>query len=212
MGHRGRVDTAECVRRVVAVVALTGTAAGVARDLAGGLAAALTRPPGHGPVELLVIPGTEAPRPVRGVSPRAGGLSAVLDKERDAELVVSGLPPRDLPRLRVLCPETVAVLVIPPSLPAAQAAGRLLDQSALWARRTILVPQLPTPAMARAVLHITAGSAAAAVPLSGSGRSPRSGRTAGRLARIVRTLPEPTWPVRPAPSPTLDEELLSCTA
>jgi len=213
MLRRGRPDIGHVTGRVVPVVALTGTAAPVARALAAGIAAALARLPGAA-AELLVIPGTSAP-PARGIPVRVGGLSTVPGREAGARLVVCGLPPRDLPRLRVCCPDCVAVLVVPPSLPAAQAALRLLDQSASWTRRTVLVPQLPAPAMARAVLHVGAGAAAGCVPLVGRARPQRLRRIAADLARIVLTLPAPAWPGQhPTPTPirTLEEEPFPCTA
>ena len=143
---------------------------------------------------------------------RTGGLAALPDRDGDVLLVVSGLPPRDLPRLRVTYPDTVAVLVLPPSLAAAQAALRLVDQSAAWARRTVLVPLTPpgAPAMARAVLHVAGGAAGATVPLPLDGRRHRLRRGVRPLVAAVLDPPAPTWPGWPTPA--LEGEHVPCSA
>jgi hypothetical protein len=193
--------------RLVPVVALTETGADAAVRLAAELASALARTR-RAPVDLLAVPGTATPPPPRGVRLKVGGLSAVLDRRGDTSLVVAGLPPRDLPRLRVICPDTVAALLVPPSLPAAHAAVRLLDQSPAWGRRTVLVPLRQPPAMARAVLHVAAAAAAGVVPLPGIRRG-QLRRAAGLLA-AVSDLPAPAWPGQRTPA--LEEEHLPCIA
>ncbi len=197
--------------RVVPVVALTQPAAHPAAVLAAELAAALARHLG-GEVGLLVIPGAQPPPPTHRVRVRIGGLAALPDRDGDVPLVVSGLPPRDLPRLRVTYPDTVAVLVLPPSLAAAQTALRLVDQSAAWARRTVLVPLTPpgAPAMARAVLHVAGGAAGATVPLPLGGRRHRLRRGLGPLVSAVLDPPPPIWPQ--LSTPALVEEHVPCSA
>jgi hypothetical protein len=197
--------------RVIPVVALTEPAADPAAVIAAELAAALARHRG-GAVELLVIPGAPTPPPPHRVRVWTGGLAALPDRDDDISLVVFGLPPRDLPRLRVTYPDTVAVLVVPPSLAAAQAALRLVDQSAAWARRTVLVPLTPpgAPAMARAVLHVAGGAAGATVPLPLGGRRHRLRRGVGPLVSAVLDPPPPTWPE--LSTPALEEEHVPCSA
>jgi len=201
--------------RVIAVVALTEPAADAPAVVAVELADALARHRG-GDVELLVIPGAPPPPPPPPPAQRVrvwtGGLATLPDRDGDIPLVVSGLPPRDLPRLRVTYPDTVAVLVVPPSLAAAQAALRLVDQSAAWARRTVLVPLTPpgAPAMARAVLHVAGGAAGATVPLPLGGRRHRLRRGVGPLVSAVLNPPTPTWPE--LSTPALEEEHVPCSA
>jgi len=122
-------------------------------------------------------------------------------------VVVDGLPAGALALAATCWPHAVPVLLAAFTPAGVQAAGGLLESVGPGvARRTVLAAVAPSPAgppaLAYALLHVTAGLAAAAVALPHPelARGRRLARSAAGLADAVRAVPMPGWPVSTRPA------------
>lgn len=122
-------------------------------------------------------------------------------------VVVDGLPAGALALAATCWPQAVPVLLAAFTPAGVQAAAGLLESVGPGiARRIVLAAVAPSsappPALANALLHVTAGLAAAAVALPHPelARGRRVARSAMGLADVVRAVPVPGWPVSTRPA------------